>query len=146
MSSAKSRPNGLGLVSENKELPLDQLPEIEQDKLQILPMCWRNPVTGDLALQVHPSAVRKLHLKDGTVVDDLKQVREILYRLQRAGIAPNKVYAHDWEAGDFVLFHNRGLLHSVVGAFAEDEVRLFRQCNVAASQLPEGPVQAVQAA
>lgn len=146
MSGAKSRSTGLGLVSENKEVPLDQLPEIEQDKIQILPMCWRNPFTGKLALQVHPSAVRKLHLKDGTVVDDLKQVRETVYRLQRPGIAPNKVYAHDWQEGDFVLFHNRGLLHSVVGAFAEDEVRLFRQCNVAASQLPEGPVQAAQAA
>ena len=40
---------------------------------------------------------------------------------------------------DLVLFHNRGVLHSVVGAFGEDEVRLFRQCNVAASHFPEGP-------
>lgn len=146
MSSAKSRPTGLGLVSEGKEVPLDQLPPIEEDKIQILPMCWRNPVTGRLALQVHPSAVRKLHLGDGTVVDDLKEVRETVYRLQRPGIAPDRVYAHDWQEGDLVLFHNRGLLHSVVGAFAEDEVRLFRQCNVAASRLPEGPVEIVQAA
>ncbi len=42
--------------------------------------------------------------------------------------------------GTFVLFHNRGTLHSVVGAFAEDEVRLFRQCNVAASEFPLGPL------
>jgi alpha-ketoglutarate-dependent taurine dioxygenase len=56
------------------------------------------------------------------------------------------VYSHDWEEGDLVLFHNRGVLHSVVGAFAEDEVRLFRQCNVAASQLPEGPISASTAA
>ena len=40
------------------------------------------------------------------------------------------MYARDWEEGDFVLFHNRRLLHSVVG---EDEVSLFRQCNVAAN-------------
>jgi hypothetical protein len=32
------------------------------------------------------------------------------------------------------------VIHSVVGAFAEDEVRLFRQCNIAGSKLPEGPV------
>lgn len=139
MSSAKSRSTGLGMISEGLEVPLDQLPEIEEDKIQVLPMCWRNPVTGKIALQVHPSAVRKLHLKDGTVVDDLKEVREIVYRFQRPAIAPKFVYAHDWEQGDFVLFHNRGLLHSVVGAFAEDEVRLFRQCNVAASHFPEGP-------
>ncbi|KAJ4390653.1 Alpha-ketoglutarate-dependent xanthine dioxygenase xan-1 [Gnomoniopsis smithogilvyi] len=146
MSGARARSTGLGLETEGKEIPLDQLPEIEEEKIQILPMCWKNPVTGKLALQVHPSAVRKLHLKDGTVVDDLKEVRDTVYRLQRPGIAPGKVYCHDWEEGDLVLFHNRGVIHSVVGAFAEDEVRLFRQCNIAASKLPEGPVEVAQAA
>ncbi|KAF7532389.1 hypothetical protein G7054_g7970 [Neopestalotiopsis clavispora] len=140
MSSAKARSTGLGMISEGKEVPMDDLPPIEEDKIQILPLCWRNPVTGKLAVQVHPSAIRKLHLADGTVIDDLEKVREIIYRIQRPGIAPNRIYAHDWEEGDFVLFHNRGVLHSVVGAFAEDEVRLFRQCNVAASYLPEGPL------
>jgi len=139
MSSAKSRSDGLGLISEGKELPLSDLPPIEEDKIQILPMLWKNPQTGRLALQVHPSAIRKLHLADGTVIDDLKEVRETVHRLQRPGIAPKKVYAHDWEEGDFVIFHNRGVIHSVVGAFAEDEVRLFRQCNIAGSSLPEGP-------
>ncbi|KAK0666677.1 hypothetical protein QBC41DRAFT_325289 [Cercophora samala] len=139
MSGARSRPDGLGMVSQGREVPLEDLPPIEEDKIQILPMCWRNPVTGKLALQVHPSAIRRLHLGDGTVVEDLAEVREIVHRLQRPGIAPELVYAHDWEEGDFVLFHNRGVLHSVVGAFAEEEVRLFRQCNVAASELPLGP-------
>ncbi|KPM34805.1 putative dioxygenase [Neonectria ditissima] len=140
MTSAKSRSDGLGLVSEGKEVSLDDLPPIEQDKIQILPMCWRNPVTGRLALQVHPSAIRKLHLADGTVMDDLEKVRELVHNLQRPGIGPKMVYPHDWQQGDFVLFHNRGLIHSVVGAFAEDEVRLFRQCNIAGSKLPEGPI------
>ncbi|GFP51983.1 alpha-ketoglutarate-dependent xanthine dioxygenase xan-1 [Trichoderma asperellum] len=139
MSGAKSRSDGLGLISEGKEVPLDSLPEIEQDKIQILPMCWRNPQDDRLALQIHPSAIRKLHLAGGKVIDDLEEVRAIVYRLQRPGIAPGFVYAHDWEEGDFVIFHNRSLLHSVVGAFAEEEVRLFRQCNIAGSSLPEGP-------
>ncbi|KAH9229188.1 hypothetical protein K456DRAFT_1845326 [Colletotrichum gloeosporioides 23] len=145
MSSAKSRSDGLGLVSEDKEVPMGDLPPIEGDKIQILPMCWRHPVTGRLALQVHPSAVRKLHLKDGSVVENLAEVRATVHRLQRPGIAPKNVYAHDWEQGDFVVFHNRGVIHSVVGAFAETEVRLFRQCNIAASKLPEGPVEVAAA-
>ena len=41
--------------------------------------------------------------------------------------------------GDLVLFNNHGVLHSVVGAYAEDEVRLLRQCNLAASGPPVGP-------
>ncbi|TDZ40448.1 putative dioxygenase [Colletotrichum spinosum] len=141
MSGAKSRPDGLGLVSEGKEVALADLPPVEEDKIQILPMCWRNPVTGRLALQVHPSAIRRLHLADGTVVENLAEVRETVHRLQRPGIAPKHVYAHDWEQGDFVVFHNRGDIHSVVGAFSENEVRLFRQCNIAGSKLPEGPVE-----
>ncbi|XDG06372.1 hypothetical protein ABKA04_005987 [Annulohypoxylon sp. FPYF3050] len=139
ISKAKSRPTGLGMVSQGLEVPFNELPPIEEDKIQVLPLCWKNPVTGKLALQIHPSPARKLHLADGTVIDDLEKVRETIYRLQRPGIAPKMVYAHDWKEGDFVLFHNRGLLHSVVGAFAEDEVRLFRQCNIAASHFPEGP-------
>jgi len=139
MSSARARSDGLGLISEGKEVALDSLPPIDESQIQILPMCWKNPVTGRLALQVHPSAVRKLHLADGTVVDDLAEVRATVHRLQRPGIGPSYVYPHDWEEGDLVLFHNRGTLHSVVGAFGEEEVRLFRQCNVAASHFPEGP-------
>ncbi|KAF2760499.1 Clavaminate synthase-like protein [Pseudovirgaria hyperparasitica] len=138
MSSARSRSTGLGLVSEGKELSLDQLPPVDESKIQVLPMVWKNPVTGRLALQVHPSAVRKLHLADGTVMDELREVRDIVYLLQRPGIAPELVYAHDWEEGDMVIFNNHGCLHSVVGAFKEDEVRVFRQCNLAASAAPLG--------
>lgn len=141
MSAARSRPDGLGLVSEGRELDEADLPGgVDRAKVQVLPMCWRNPEDGRLALQVHPSAVRRLHLGDGTVVEGLEEVRRIVHGLQRGGIAPERVYAHDWEEGDFVLFHNRGTLHSVVGAFAEDEVRLFRQCNVAATEFPLGPL------
>ncbi|KKY16032.1 putative alpha-ketoglutarate dependent xanthine dioxygenase [Diplodia seriata] len=139
MSTAASRPTGLGMISEGKELPEAELPPVEQDKIMVLPMCWKNPVTGRLALQVHPSAVRKIHLADGSVIDDLDTVRETVYRLQRPAIAPQYVYPHDWEEGDLVLFNNQGVIHSVVGAFAEDEVRLFRQCNLAASTRPMGP-------
>jgi alpha-ketoglutarate-dependent taurine dioxygenase len=140
ISTAKSRPDGLGLVSEGKEVSLQDLPPIEHaSDIQILPMVWRNPVTGKFALQIHPSVVRKIHLRDGQVIDDLAKVREMVHDLQRPGIAPELVYAHDWEEGDFVLFNNHGVLHSVVGAFDKDEVRLFRQCNLAASRRPFGP-------
>ncbi|KAJ5388967.1 Alpha-ketoglutarate-dependent xanthine dioxygenase xanA [Penicillium cataractarum] len=114
-------------------------PPIEANKIKTFPMLWKNPVTGKLSLQIHPSAIRKIHLADGSVIDDLERVREIVYKLQRPGISPQYVYAHDWEEGDLVLFNNRGVLHSVVGAFKPEEVRLFRQCNLAASEPPVGP-------
>ena len=40
---------------------------------------------------------------------------------------------------DLVLFHNRGVTHTVVGAFKKDQVRKFHQCNLAASDFPTGP-------
>jgi xanthine dioxygenase len=40
---------------------------------------------------------------------------------------------------DLVIFHNRGVLHTVVGAFKPDQVRAFHQCNLAASDDPTGP-------
>ncbi|KAJ9605011.1 hypothetical protein H2200_010400 [Cladophialophora chaetospira] len=144
ISTAKSRPDGLGMVSEGKEVAIEHLPPIEHaDDIQVLPMAWQNPVTRKFALQIHPSVVRKIHLRDGSVIDDLDRVREIVHDLQRPGIAPELVYAHDWEEGDLVLFNNHGVLHSVVGAFDKDEVRLFRQCNLAASRPPVGPTMSV---
>ncbi|KKK24950.1 hypothetical protein P175DRAFT_0454779 [Aspergillus ochraceoroseus IBT 24754] len=136
MSSARALPTGLGMYTENLELPLSELPPIDESKIQVLPMVWQNPGTGKPALQIHPAAVRRIHLKDGTVIDDLARVREIVYKLQRPAISPKYVYAHDWEEGDFVFFHNRGVIHSVVGAFGAGEVRLFRQCNLAAAEPP----------
>lgn len=95
MSRARSREDGLGMVSEGRELSRSDLLSVDEEKVQILPMCWRNPVTGKLGLQVHPSAVEKLHLADGTVMEDVTEVREIVHRLQRPGIAPGYVYAVD---------------------------------------------------
>lgn len=88
---------------------------------------------------MHPSAIEKLHLADGSIIDDLEQVREIVHRLQRPRIAPELVYAVDWNEGDLALFNNHGVLHSVTGSFTPDEVRIFRQCNLAASEPPLVP-------
>lgn len=139
MSPAKSRTDGLGMISDNLELPLSDLPPINEKDIKILPMCWKNPLSGKLALQIHPSAIKAIHLPNGEVISDLKEAREIVHRLQRPGISPAHVYPHDWEEGDFVLFNNQGVLHSVVGAFSPEEKRLFRQCNLASSEGVMGP-------
>lgn len=132
---------------------------------------WKNPVTGNLHFQVHPCGVAELVVDplpagvkregalypDGAHLKDLRQVREIIYKMQRPAIAPEVclstflgekvidihslklVYPHDWREKDLVLFHNRGVLHSVVGSFDKDQVRAFHQCNLAASDVPVGP-------
>ncbi|XP_006453935.1 hypothetical protein AGABI2DRAFT_196515 [Agaricus bisporus var. bisporus H97] len=153
MAPARAMSTGLGIESEGKELPLDELPSWEESKIKVFPMTWKNPVTGNLHFQVHPCGVKELYIdplpqgtnRKGTLypygahITDLKQVRELLYEMQRPAISPSLVYPHDWKENDFVLFHNRGLLHTVVGAFTPDQVRAFHQCNLAASDEPTGP-------
>jgi len=153
MAPAHALSTGLGLETEGLELPTHELPEWSEDKIKILPMLWKNPVTGELHFQVHPCGISELLIApvpeganregalypDGAHITDLKTVRDLVYSMQRPAIAPKLVYPHDWSEKDLVIFHNRGVLHSVVGAFAKDQVRMFHQCNLAASDDPAGP-------
>ncbi|KAF8527436.1 Clavaminate synthase-like protein [Hysterangium stoloniferum] len=153
MAPAKALPTGLGIVSEGHELPLEELPDWEESKIKVFPVLWKNPVTGALHFQVHPCGVSEIIVDplpagkskedalypDGAHLKDLAEVRKILYEMQRPGIAPSLIYPHDWKEKDLVLFHNRGILHTVVGAFKPTEVRAFHQCNLAASDDPQGP-------
>lgn len=60
MGSAKSRSTGLGMESDGTEMSRDDLPPWSEDKIKIYPMTWKNPVTGNLHFQVHPSGVETL--------------------------------------------------------------------------------------
>ena len=78
----------------------------------MLTLCqlWKNPVTKELHFQVHPCGVQELIIDplpegakredalypDGSHLTDLKEVRELLYKMQRPAIAPPLVYPHDW--------------------------------------------------
>lgn len=153
MAPAKAMSTGLGIESEGLELPLNELAAWQEDKIKVLPVLWKNPVTGGLHFQVHPCGAMELIVAplpegadregalfpDGAQLTDLKEVRDLLYKMQRPAIAPSLVYPHDWRPKDFVIFHNRGVLHTVVGAFKPDTVRAFHQCNLAASAPPVGP-------
>ncbi|TNY24598.1 taurine catabolism dioxygenase [Rhodotorula diobovata] len=156
MGSARARSTGLGMESEGTEMALDDLPPWKDEHVKTLPVCWKNPVTGHLHFQVHPSAIHELLVDplpagasrtpdtlypDGAHLTDLKEVRELMYSMQRPGIAPELVYVVDWKPKQLALFHNRGTLHSITGAFAEDEVRAFWQCNQAASVPVVGPTE-----
>lgn len=71
--------------------------------LDVFTQLWKNPVTGDLHLEVAPCGVAELFIDplpagakregalypDGAHIKDLKETRELIYRMQRPGIAPN---------------------------------------------------------
>ncbi|KAF9469501.1 taurine catabolism dioxygenase [Collybia nuda] len=153
MAPAHAMPNALGIETEGLELPLNELPPWEESKIKAFPVVWKNPTTGELHFEVHPCGAAELLVDpvpagakregalfpDGAHLTELKEVRELLYKMQRPAIAPKLVYPHDWHENDLILFHNRGVLHTVVGAFTPDQVRAFHQCNLAASDDPTGP-------
>ncbi|KAI0082139.1 Clavaminate synthase-like protein [Panus rudis PR-1116 ss-1] len=154
MAPAHAKSTGLGIETEGLEMPFADLPAWDESKIKIFPVLWKNPVTGELHLQVHPCGVLEFIVDplpdgiqkteetlypEGAHITDLGTVRDLLYKMQRPAIAPHLVYPHDWNENDLVLFHNRGVLHTVVGAFKPDQVRAFHQCNLAASDDPVGP-------
>lgn len=133
--NARARSNGLGLVSEGRELSRAELPPYDEAKVTTLPLVWKNPLTGRQALQLHAYCVEDL-IVDGQPVGDLETCRGLLYELMRPAIAPARIYPHAWRDGDLVIFHNRAVWHSVVGSMRPDDLRVYHQCNLAASDAP----------
>jgi alpha-ketoglutarate-dependent taurine dioxygenase len=136
--NARARSNALGLESEGKELRREELPPFEIAEITTLPLVWVNPVTRQPALQLHAFCVEDL-ITDGKPLGDLTECRRVLYELMRPAIAPARVYAHPWRAGDLAIFNNRGVWHSVVGSLLPGDVRVYHQCNLASSEPPLGP-------
>ena len=64
---------------------------------------WKNPVTGGLHFEVHPCGAKEILVDplpkgakregalypDGAVISDLKEVRGLLYKMQRPAISPS---------------------------------------------------------
>jgi alpha-ketoglutarate-dependent taurine dioxygenase len=111
-------------------------------------MVWKNPLNPDRPfLHVHGCCVYKLTTKDSktggiTVLDDVEEVRRVVYGLQKRIYAAENIYAHRWVQGDIVIFHNRGVLHSITGQLAqyksdEEKKRLLWQCTMTSTTPPK---------
>ncbi|KXS17240.1 Clavaminate synthase-like protein [Gonapodya prolifera JEL478] len=140
----KAESTGCTLVSEGKEVPLDELPPWEEERLTVLPLVWRNPLTCRPSLQLHGIVASAFVTKnpDGseTTMDDLPRVRERILELMRPAVGPEYVLAVKGEAGDLLVWDNWTLWHSVMSNLDGDDpgdLRIMHQCNLAASYPPE---------
>ncbi|KAM0755092.1 Clavaminate synthase-like protein [Meredithblackwellia eburnea MCA 4105] len=138
---SKGNSNGLGTYNEGKEMAFEDLPPWDEKDLKVYPLVWTNPVTGEKSLQVHSVAVWKLHLKSSpdapvTTVDDLAEVRKILYKLQRPAVEPHYIFAPPYKKGDLVMFYNRGVYHSATDYPESYGTRTMLQAHVACSYPP----------
>ncbi|EFW99135.1 alpha-ketoglutarate dependent xanthine dioxygenase [Grosmannia clavigera kw1407] len=144
----KSSEDGLTIPTMGKETSIEALSDWSWDKVAEHPMVWRNPLNPDRPfLQVHGCCVYKLTTRDPatgaeSVIDDVEEVRNVVYGFQKRIWAAENIYAHRWEAGDLVVFHNRGVMHSITGQLAqykEDEAkkRLMWQCTMTSGTAPK---------
>ncbi|WYZ35462.1 hypothetical protein EsH8_X_000109 [Colletotrichum jinshuiense] len=144
----KATEDGLSIASMGNEVPIEQLSEWSWDKVAEHPMVWRNPLNPDRPfLQVHGCCVFKLTTRDPatgnvSIIDDVAEVRRIIYGFQKRIWSAENIYAHRWEEGDVVIFHNRGVMHSITGQLAqyrddEEKKRLMWQCTMTSGTAPK---------
>ncbi|KAJ5607528.1 hypothetical protein N7537_004147 [Penicillium hordei] len=121
----KASEDGLTILNFGREVTVENLSEWAWDKVAEHPMVWRNPLNPDRPfLQVHGCCVYKLTTRNPatgeiTVMDDVQKVREVVYKTQSKIYATENIYAHHWQEGDVVIFHNRGVMHSITGQLAK---------------------------
>jgi alpha-ketoglutarate-dependent taurine dioxygenase len=111
-------------------------------------MVWRNPLNPERPfLQVSGCCVSKLTTRNPqtgeiTIMDDVDQVRKVVYEMQRKFYVAENIYAHRWEEGDLVIFHNRGVMYSITGRLLDykdddDKRRLLWQCTMTSATPPK---------
>lgn len=105
-------------------------------------MVWKGPDGSQKPLlQIQGCCVYALRTTDPktgdvTTIDDINEVRRIAHSLQKKAMSPEYVYAHAWEEGDLVVFHNKGAWHSITGNLDNID-RLLWQCTMESGLAPE---------
>ncbi|KAH7094253.1 hypothetical protein FB567DRAFT_509815 [Paraphoma chrysanthemicola] len=145
MGSCKSKSSGLGLVNEGKEKTLEELSPYDEKYVKRYPMVWVNPVTGERAFMVHGICVRRAFMRSSvdeepSVVEDLKEIRAWLAKIQERVLRPEYVMLPKVEEGDIVMWANYQMFHTAVDYPDHYGARTMHQANIGASSGPVGPV------
>ncbi|OJD32581.1 isotrichodermin c-15 hydroxylase [Diplodia corticola] len=148
-SRARGQANGIGLVSEGRELSDEEMGEIGEPRAEFRqrhPMVWVNPSTKQKHLQVHPDAAQKLVLWKGSseepeVIEDVEKVRRFIIDIYSRIVKPEYVFAEGpAEEGDVVVWDNCGAMHTRVDYPAHYGTRLMHQVFLNSKTAPIGPV------
>ncbi|KAI5477724.1 hypothetical protein MNV49_006007 [Pseudohyphozyma bogoriensis] len=142
IAGCKATSDASSIVSEGLEIPLEDLPPWEKERLKTMPFVWHNPLTGEKALMTHGQCAMALHLKsspDGEVteVTDLAEVRRILQEFMLPIMKPEYVYCHGHLEGDLALWYNQGMWHSITEFPERCGPRTMHQCNIAHVEDPK---------
>lgn len=83
-----------------------ELPEVKRYQGQAWRAVWPNPVTGDKALYIanHIYGARNM---------DWEAARAFAEELIAFSTQPERIYTHDWRAGDVLIWDERATMHRV---------------------------------
>ncbi|GJC86327.1 putative dioxygenase C576.01c [Colletotrichum liriopes] len=145
MGECKGKANGLGVVSQGKELTLEELGNYEEASVKKYPMVWVNPVTGEKAFMVHGICARKMFVRSNVdekpeVIDDVIRIREWLRQIQERVLKPEYIMLPKAEEGDIIMWANYQTFHTAVDYPDNLGPRTMHQANIGASSGPVGPV------
>ncbi|KAI0121225.1 hypothetical protein BJ170DRAFT_152189 [Xylariales sp. AK1849] len=145
MGDCRGSPNGLGVASEGREKPMDELGEWDPAKIKRYPMVWVNPVTGEKAFMVHGICARKLYMRSSQeeepgLVDDVTEIRRWLKPIQERVLKPEYIILPSLEEGDIVMWANWQVFHTAIDYPDAYGPRTMHQANIGASSAPVGPV------
>ncbi|KAK1993215.1 Clavaminate synthase-like protein [Colletotrichum falcatum] len=145
MGSCRGNANGLGVVSQGRELTLGELGGYDEASIKRYPMTWVNPVTGEKAFMVHGICARRVFMRskaddEPEVVDDVVRIRGWLRSIQERVLRPEYIMLPRVEEGDIVMWANWQTFHTAVDYPDDFGPRTMHQANIGASSGPVGPV------
>jgi alpha-ketoglutarate-dependent taurine dioxygenase len=91
---------------------MDEMPPVDESKVKIYPMVWKNEVTGKPAFMVHNFIVQKIFMKtspdsEEKIIDDVDEVRAFLFPFSRKMLEPENILMAPYEEGDIAVWNNR---------------------------------------
>ncbi|KAI1370210.1 sulfonate dioxygenase [Hypoxylon crocopeplum] len=141
IGECKATSDGLTIESQGKEMSLDALEPWTWDKVHTYPLVFRNPGMPHrphliaLGCCVYRLITTDPKTGEKTTIDDFKEAREKIHVLMKKAMKPEFVYVHRYQPDDLVMWHNRGVWHSVTGELGEAK-RLMWQAAQGSSQSP----------
>ena len=91
------------------------------------PVVVTHPRSGDQALYVGSFVSGFVDRRSELRMDDV-EARELLQALFQHAVQPERIYRHQWQVGDLVIFDTVGTIHRRE-TFARNELRTMRQLS-----------------
>ena len=124
--------NGLRVIdaaAEARHALGDDLPgaPVDDPLAQVYPLVWTCPVTRRQALMPQPRCMQAIEQVNGAAsrFSGVVESRLLVESWMRPAISPQRVYVHDWQAGDLVIWDNRSLWHSATGKLSQPDRRVM---------------------